>query len=184
MCFVIPPIVGAIMAGVSVAGSVAGTVVGANAQAQAGEAGAQAAEFAAAQGRRNAGLAEVAAQDSIRRGGVDAARMRAQGRKLGAAQRVAIADSGVEGSSGSALAVQQESAAFSELDAQTIKANAALEAHGYRAQGSQFNAQAAMDLKNAQYSRDRGAYGAAGAVLGGVGNAASLTAQAFDHFKI
>lgn len=189
MCFVIPPIVAGIAAGVSAAAgavgagvSIAGAVQGADAQRKAGESSAQAAEFQAAQGRRNAAMAERAAVDTEARGNVDANKVRAQGRQVGAAQRVGLAASNIEGSSGSALALQEQTAAMSELDAQTVKNNAAREAWGYRSQGAEFNSQAYQSDKQAQYERDAGDSRAIGSLLGGFGQAAGMAASAASYW--
>lgn len=170
----------AIIAGISAATTVAGTVVSANAQASAGEAQAKGSEFQARQDARNAELAERAATETEARGGREANQVRAAGRRMQGAQRVAYATSGVDVSSGSALDALADTAMMAELDAQTVKANAAREARGYRAQGSQFNQQAAFAREQAGYDRARAGGAVAGTILGGLGQAAAQGANAWS----
>jgi len=59
------------------------------------------------------------------------ARIRQRGNKAVGAQRAAMAAQGIRLDTGSALDVQQETKAISELDALTIKNNALREAFGY-----------------------------------------------------
>lgn len=82
--------------------------------------------------RTNAGLAELQAQDALARGAVAERQSRQNTRDLTGAQRVGYASQGVDVNSGSALSVQADTAAIGELDALTIRNNAAREAFGYR----------------------------------------------------
>lgn len=71
------------------------------------------------------------AADALARGAVDAGRLRQQGSALIDSQKVAYANSGVDSTVGTAANVQQGTAADVELDAQTLKNNAAAEAWGF-----------------------------------------------------
>lgn len=82
----------------------------------------------------NARVAELHADDAIVRGKESEQRLRKDVRGLIGSQRVAFAASGQEVDSGSALDVQADTAALGELDALTIRTNAAREAWGYRIQ--------------------------------------------------
>ncbi len=84
----------------------------------------------------NAGVAEMQASDAQRRGIMEAGERRTQTRQQIGRQRTAIAGSGVDVSSGSALDIFADTAAYGELDAQTIQSNAMREAYGYRTQSS------------------------------------------------
>lgn len=84
----------------------------------------------------NANVAEQQALDAQRRGIMEAGERRAQTRQQIGRQRTALAASGVDVSSGSALDIFADTAAYGELDAQTIQSNAMREAYGYRTQSS------------------------------------------------
>lgn len=88
----------------------------------------------------NAEVADMQAQDAIARGREAEMRQRRAGHRLIGSQRAALAAQGIEVDSGSALDVQKDTAGLSELDALTIRNNAAREAWGFTVQ--------AMDLRN------------------------------------
>lgn len=71
------------------------------------------------------------AADAQARGGVSAGRAREAGSALVAEQAAGYADSGVDPSRGTAAQVQANTQMRAELDAQTIKNNAAAEAWGF-----------------------------------------------------
>jgi hypothetical protein len=110
---------------------------------------------------KNAKLAELAATDAEARGGVQAGLVRMRGSRTASTQRAAYGASGADAASGTALSLYGDTAAVSELDAQTARSNAAREAWGYRTQAEDFRAQGALAERQA-------AYGAASTVLGGV----------------
>ena len=92
----------------------------------------------------NARMAAFQAEDAERRGRVEASRLLRQTKGLIGKQRAAFAGQGIELDSGSALDIQEETAALGAADALTIRNNAWREAFGYRAQGSQYLAQARL----------------------------------------
>ena len=101
-------------------------------------------EYEAAVARNNMILANRMADDAIARGKVEEAQQRRQTRLMIGQQRVRLAGHGVEVDTGTALEITEDTAAFGELDALTIRRNAEREAMGYRTQG--LNYQAAGDL--------------------------------------
>lgn len=108
----------------------------------------------------NAALAEMQADDAERRGGLAALRHQGETRTLIGAQRAAGAASGVDLSSGSIADLQAEAAFLGELDALTIRNNAAREAWGYRAE--------AAGLRDAgRAARQAGEFGAYQSLLAG-----------------
>lgn len=92
----------------------------------------------------NSRLASMQAEEATARGDKAASQALKQGRQLRGAQRAAAAASGVDIGTGSALALQQETTGLSQLDALTIKNNAAREAHGYQVQAVNYTSQADM----------------------------------------
>jgi hypothetical protein len=101
-------------------------------------------DFQRQQFETNARLAEMQAQDTIKRGDEDAAAYKKQVKQVIGSQRAAMAAQGIELDSGSALDIQEETAGIGALDALTIKNNAWREAWGYRMQASSMAGQGAM----------------------------------------
>src|SRR5699024_11069327 len=86
--------------------------------------------------RYNARIAELQAEDAQERGRDAEGRVRVQTRQTIGAQRAALAAQGIDIGDGTAAAIQEDTAYFGELDALTVRNNAALEAFGYRVQGA------------------------------------------------
>lgn len=109
---------------------------------------------------KNAQMADYAAIDAEKRGSATASLARMKAGKMVSTQRALTGASGMDVSKGSPQQVMDETQAMGELDAQTIKNNAAREAWGYRTQGADFRAQGEAAQKASQF-------GAASTVLGG-----------------
>lgn len=101
-----------------------GTGMKASAQVSAGNA-------AQAQANENARLLDLQATDAITRGNEAERRYRLGTTQFISSQRAGFAGQGVDVNSGSAAATQAESAGLGELDALTIRTNAAREAYGF-----------------------------------------------------
>ena len=110
-------------------------------------------------GDRNARIADWQASDALERGRIDEGRQRRQIERVIGAQRAGFGMQGVDVNRGSALDVQADSAYLGELDAITIRNNAAKEAWGYQVQSSNLTAQG----RNAQRE---GTFGAFNTILG------------------
>ncbi len=123
-------------------------------QRQAGAVDAQG-KYEAMIDRQNAGLADQQAADAIQRGQIEEGRQRLGTKQEIGATRASIAGQGVDVGSGSALDVQGSEAGLGEMDALTIRNNAAREAWGY-------NTQAAQDRQAALMSEFSGKQAAAG----------------------
>ncbi len=118
-------------------------------------------------GAFNARVADAQADDAIARGKRDEDRHRRDvGRFIGS-QRAALAAAGVDVDVGSALDLQLDTAEQGELDALTIRNNAAREAWGYKVQA--YNARAGGEI-----ARDTGRNEAIGTILGGASRSAEL----------
>jgi len=135
------------------------------------------AESAARLSEFNAAVAELQAADAIARGAQEEARFRDGIDGLIGSQRAAIAANNIDVGFGSALDVQADAAYQGELDALTIRNNAAREAWGYavQAQDSRLRAQIArregVSLERqaglqAGQARSSGYWGAGSTVLG------------------
>jgi hypothetical protein len=96
----------------------------------------------------NAKTTDFQAKDAVYRGEIEEDNLRLQVRKLIGAQRASYAGQGVDVNEGSADIAQQDTAYLGELDALTIRNNAAREAYGYRTES--FNQRAGGSLAAAQ----------------------------------
>lgn len=125
------------------------------------EANAAVAESQAAQLDDNAHTADLQAADAVKRGAEEESRFRTSVRGLIGSQRAGFAGQGVAVGSGSAADVQRDSAYLGELDALTIRHNAAREAFGYTAQAEDLRKGAGIQRKAAAAARVGGTYAAA-----------------------
>lgn len=122
-------------------------------QQQQAAASAAQAEYQAAILRNNQIRAEQLAQDAIERGRVEEAEQRRTTRRLISAQEAGFAGKGVQVNVGTPLEVREETARLGELDALTIRNNAAREAAGFRAQGADFAGEATLLRAGARQTR-------------------------------
>lgn len=90
----------------------------------------------------NSRIAEMQAQDALRRGHEAEAQSRQSFKKLRGSQRAALAAQGIRVDAGSAQDIQQETEDIGEFEALTLRNNAARQALGYRGQGAGFDIQA------------------------------------------
>ena len=146
--------------------SAVGTALSARGQLKAGAAAREAGELEAGRLEYNARIAELQAADAVERGAEAESRFRASVRGLIGRQRAALAASGVDISSGSARDVQVDAAELGELDALTIRSNAAREAWGYGVQATDFRLQADAARRTGRSAQTAGRIGAATTILG------------------
>jgi hypothetical protein len=86
----------------------------------------------------NANLADIQAKDSIRRGNIEASKVKREQERLIGEERVTAAASGVDVNQGSAADVQDDTKALSDHDIITIRNNAFREAWGYNVQADDY----------------------------------------------
>jgi hypothetical protein len=96
-----------------------------------------------------------------------------QGKQLIGRQRAVLAGNGVLVDTGSAADITESQAGQNKLAELTIRSNAAREALGYEAQGSNFSAQSNLDRMAGNAAYSAGLTGAAGTLLSGAGTVAS-----------
>jgi hypothetical protein len=150
---------------IGIGASLLGSVLSGIGQKQAADAQADADE-------ENARLLRKRALEVLQEGGAQAGRARMAGSQVIGKQKVAFAASGVDSTSGSALALMADSRLMSEVDALTLANNAAREARGIQAQAAQLERQAGA-------ARRAGDWGLVGSLLGGIGNSAGMAYNAF-----
>ena len=141
---------------------------------KAGEAERRAAEASADLAEYNAAVADLQATDAVARGAEDESRFRTTVRGLIGSQRAGLAAGNVDVGWGSAADVQADAAFLGELDALTIRTNAAREAWGYQVQAEDLRKRATIAREEGvmleaagRERRTSAIVGAAGTVLGG-----------------
>lgn len=117
----------------------------------------------------NARIADEQAQDARRRGQIEEDRRRDLTRQQLGAQRAALGANNVVSSTGTALGLLEETAEYGELDALTIRNNAARESFGYKVESAN--------------SRARGRIAGREGTLGGVATLIGGGAQAYGDYR-
>lgn len=147
-----------------------GTALSATGQVKAGNAAERAGAAAADREIYNSRVAELLSADALARGFDEESRFRTQVRTLIGSQRAAFAGQNVDVGSGSAADVQADAAYLGELDAQTIRLNAAREAWGYQVEAEDRRMAADVARKGGQAAASAGRWGAAATGLSGAGS--------------
>lgn len=165
MCDPISLAVGSLaLTAVSTGAGVMGQMGQQQAQAQAASAAQAQAVYQAQVARQNQALMDRQAADAKQRGEVaEENRRRVTAQQIGQ-QRAALAGQGTD-FTGSETDILGDTAAAGELDARTIRANAAREAYGYQVQGLGFGSTAALESTRAANSTYTPNYLGAGASL-------------------
>lgn len=118
---------------------------------------------------QNAKIASEQAADSQRRGAIAEDEKRAEIRARLGAQRATLGANNVVSTTGTPLGLLAETAQYGELDALTVRNNAARESYGFKVEG--FNSRA-----RGRIAAKEGTLGAAATLLGG-------GSQAFGNYK-
>jgi hypothetical protein len=118
----------------------------------------------------NARMAERSAQSVLLQGQQQVANLTLRSGKIKSAQRVALAANGVDLGEGNAAEIQATTDLMTELDKNTIEANAVRSAWGYRTQGVNASNQALMSSTSAQSINPNNA--AMSSLMGSAGNVA------------
>lgn len=147
---------------------------------KAGKAGQDAANSQADLADYNAAVATVQADDAAARGAEEESRFRAGVRGTIGSQRAAFAAGNVDVGFGSAVEVQSDAAFLGELDALTIRTNAAREAWGYKVQAEDLHTRAAIARKTGVMVAAEGRERATGAYLSGAGTLLSQGASLYQ----
>ena len=151
----------------------AGAMAQAQGQRHAAESKAAEYEYQAKIDENNRNVALWKSADAKARGQKEEAALRVKVAALKGRQRSALAASGVEVGSGSALDILGDTAALGELDALTIRSNAERESYEQDVVASNLQANAGMKRMGAQNSRIAGKIGAQTSLLTGAGSVAS-----------
>lgn len=162
------------IAGVGYAINAVGTIKAGNAAKRAGEAEKAAKESEAQLAEYNAGVADLQAKDALERGYEDENKFRQSVRGMIGSQRAGQAASNVDVSYGSAVDVQADASFLGEMDALTIRNNAARESWGFDVQATDLRKRAEIARKEGVYLEAAGKqqqtasrYAAAGSIISG-----------------
>lgn len=159
------------MCDIGLALTIGSTVLAGVGQIQQASATQAAANYNAQVATMNATLANRRAKDALERGATAEQQKRMEVAQLQGRQQAAMAANGVDITFGSPLDTLVDTAARGELDALTIRRNAAKEAYDYKVQGVNYQSNALLDVANGNAAMTGGYLNAAGTVLGGAGQA-------------
>lgn len=154
-------------------GSVASGVVGAIGAISQAHAASAAAKYNAEVEAQNAKIAKQNAAWAGQAGEQQAAVEEQKTRGRVGAIVAAEAANNIDVNSGSAVDVRSSAKELGELDALTVRSNAAKEAYGDVTQSWSHEAQSNLDKQNAAAASEAGMIGAAGSLLGGVAQGAN-----------
>jgi hypothetical protein len=175
----IPILIG--LSAASTAVQVVGQVKAGNAAKKAGEAQRESAESQAQLADYNASVADLQEADAISRGRQEANEYRALVRNMVGSQRAGFAAGNIDVSYGTAVDVQTDARFLGELDALTIRTNAAREAWGYQVQAVDLRKRATIARKEGVYLEAAGRqqqtasrFAAAGSIIGGASSVLQL----------
>jgi hypothetical protein len=147
--------------------AVASTVIGGAAALQQADASAKASTYNAQVAEMNAVLSQRRAKDAMERGAKAEQQKRMEISQLQGRQRAAMAANGVDIGYGSSLDTLIDTAYLGELDALTIRRNAAREAYDFEVDAVNGRADASLSRANADSAMMGGYLNAASTVLGG-----------------
>ena len=154
----------ATMALMATIGSTAMSVVGSIQQGKAAEAQGN---YQAAVARNNATLAQQQSDDAIARGKEEEQAHRRRVAQTVGSQRAAIAGSGFELGDATSQDILGDTAKWGEIDAFTIRDNAAREAWGYEVQGSNYQADAQLSQMRGENAKTASYWSAGADLMGG-----------------
>ena len=144
---------------------VAGAAVSAGGQIVQGQATASAANYRAQVAQNNATIAKQNADYAIAAGMQSAETQSLKGAAKGGAIKAGIAASGIDVNTGSAVDVRESQREAATLDTETVMNNAELQAYGYNAKATGFEAEAELDKLTAEQAPIGAAIGATGSLL-------------------
>lgn len=127
----------------------AGAVAGAYGAYQSSAAAQAQSNFAARQAEYNAQISEYQRQHALAQGGAEAIKAQREAQRLRGAQVARLAGNGLDISSGSALALIDDTDFFGQRDAYMIRNNAARAAWGHQVETESLNASAGMHRASA-----------------------------------
>lgn len=132
----------------------------------AGNSEAAAANYQAQVSANNAAIASQNASYALKSGNFNESVQRMKTDAFASSQKARQAANGLNVNTGTPVDVRQGTQTLGELDALTIRNNAAREAYGYQTQGSNFTAQSELDKAAASHDTTAGYINAGSSILG------------------
>jgi hypothetical protein len=163
----------ATLAYIAVGASVAGAGVAAYGSIEASEAQAASAKYNSEIATQNAVLAQRNATSAAQAGEQQVAVQQQKTRSEVGAIEANQAASNINVDSGSAVDVRSSAAELGELNALTVRSNAAKQAYGYETEAVGYKEQAALDTSAAEQDITAGEIGASTSLLGGLSSAST-----------
>lgn len=154
----------------SLAFSAGGTLMSFVGQQQAAEAESQQLRYQAAVDNNNRILNEQLAEDAIARGEEEEREHRLKIGQLKGRQKTALASSGIEIDSGSALDILSDTAEVGELESLTIRNNAEREAQGFERQAQNYGYSSQNNVLAAENTSTAGNISSYSTLMGGAGS--------------
>lgn len=152
--------------------AVVGAAVSAYSQYESGQAQKASANYNSEVAANNAEIASQTATRAAQAGEAQAEATSQKTRATVGAITASQAAGNIDVNSGSALDVQSSAKELGELDALTVRSNAAKTAYGYQTQSASDTGQSQLDAFQAANAGTAGEISAGGSILGGVSNAA------------
>lgn len=153
--------------------AVVGAAVSAYGQMQSADAASKASSYNAAVARNNAIIANQNAEYAAKAGEAQAEQASLKSRAEVGAIKANQAAGNVDVNSGSALDVRSSAKELGQLNAITVRSNAARTAYGYQTQATGYKAQSQLDDFESSSAKSSGNIAALGTVIGGLGKASS-----------
>lgn len=147
--------------------SIGGTAVSFFGAQQQASAQAKAYQYQAQVAQNNAIIQERNAEAATQAGQTEEMNQRQRTAQLEGMARASMSANGISTTSGSALDVLGDTAKLGELDALTIRSNAARTAYNYRVAGMSETAQAGLDTASASNAKSSGAIAGMSTLLSG-----------------
>jgi hypothetical protein len=151
--------------------SLVSTLVGAAGQMQQANAASNAAKYNSQVADMNAKIESRRAQDALERGKIDEQNKRREVSQVKGQQIAGMSANGVDVGFGSSLDTLVDTATFGELDALTVRSNAAREAYGHDVAAVNKKADSQLFQAEAKSAKTGGYLSAIGTLVGGAGDA-------------
>jgi hypothetical protein len=152
--------------------AVAGAAITGYGEYEQGQAAKKSANYNSEIAANNATIAQQTATRAANAGEEQAAVSEQKTRATVGAIKANQAAGNIDVNSGSAVDVRSSAEELGELDALTVRSNAAKTAYGYQTQAASYTAQSQLDKFQGNNAAIAGDIGAAGSILGGVSGAA------------
>lgn len=169
-----------VLTAASLAATVAGGVVSYEGAQEAAKAQKNASLYQAQVAQNNASVANQNAQIATQAGAAQAEQQELKTRAAVGAIKASQGASGIDVNSGSALDTQKSQDVLGQLDALSIRSNAARQAYGYQNQAASYEGEAALDRSGASAATEAGNIAGTSSLL----SAASSAGNTYNQYQL